>query len=128
MTGVLADHEDLAMTPNDLAFVAHFLDRRTYLHIIFLSVMRTLSIYTPSRRWLSSTLFNTLQFLRKALASPSGLPSQNASVDTKTQVLHISHPAKGRNAGELACLLEAIRDAAAVQIIHGQLHRDLVTG
>ena len=33
MTGVLADNEDLAMASNDLALVAHFLDRRTYLHI-----------------------------------------------------------------------------------------------
>jgi hypothetical protein len=33
---VLADHVNLAMTTNDLAFVAHLLDRRTYLHLRFL--------------------------------------------------------------------------------------------
>ena len=38
MARVLADHEYLAMTPDDLALIAHFLDRRTYLHISFLSV------------------------------------------------------------------------------------------
>ena len=32
MTGVLADHEHLAMASNDFALVAHFLDRRTDLH------------------------------------------------------------------------------------------------
>ena len=35
MTRVLADYEDLAMASNDLALVAHFLDRRTYLHSQF---------------------------------------------------------------------------------------------
>lgn len=40
MARVLANNEHLAMASNDLALVAHFLDRRTYLHIIFLSVMR----------------------------------------------------------------------------------------
>ena len=32
MTRVLANHENLAMATNDLALVAHLLDRRTYLH------------------------------------------------------------------------------------------------
>lgn len=40
MARVLANNEHFAMASNDLALVAHFLDRRTYLHIIFLSVMR----------------------------------------------------------------------------------------
>ena len=32
MTRILADNEHLAMASNDFALVAHFLDRRTYLH------------------------------------------------------------------------------------------------
>ena len=32
MARILADDEDLAMASDDLALVAHFLDRRTYLH------------------------------------------------------------------------------------------------
>ena len=46
---VLADDEHLAMASDDLALIAHFLDRRTYLHLLFLSVMRFRLIYTPSR-------------------------------------------------------------------------------
>ena len=38
MARILADYENLAMATNDLAFVAHLLDRRTYLHNCFLSV------------------------------------------------------------------------------------------
>ena len=38
MARILADDEDLAMASDDLALVAHLLDRRTYLHILFLSV------------------------------------------------------------------------------------------
>ena len=49
MTGVLADNEDLAMASNDLALVAHFLDRgRTFISISF-RLMRSY-MYTPSRR------------------------------------------------------------------------------
>ena len=32
MTRVLANYEHLAMASDNLALVAHFLDRRTYLH------------------------------------------------------------------------------------------------
>ena len=45
VTRVLADYEYLAMASNDLALVAHFLDRRTYLHFNFLSVMCFSFIY-----------------------------------------------------------------------------------
>ena len=45
MTGVLANDEDLAMAPNDFALIAHLLDRRTYLHFNFLSVMCFSFIY-----------------------------------------------------------------------------------
>ena len=45
MTRVLADYEYLAVASNDLALVAHFLDRRTYLHFNFLSVMCFSFIY-----------------------------------------------------------------------------------
>ncbi len=38
MARILADDEDLAMASDDLALVAHLLDRRTYLHLSFLSV------------------------------------------------------------------------------------------
>jgi hypothetical protein len=33
MTRIFADHVNLAVASDDLALVAHFLDRRTYLHI-----------------------------------------------------------------------------------------------
>ena len=45
VTRVLADYEYLAVASNDLALVAHFLDRRTYLHFNFLSVMCFSFIY-----------------------------------------------------------------------------------
>ena len=32
MTRILANYKNLAMTSDNLALVAHFLDRRTYLH------------------------------------------------------------------------------------------------
>jgi hypothetical protein len=32
---VLADHEHPAVTPDDLALLAHRLDRRSYLHVSF---------------------------------------------------------------------------------------------
>jgi len=32
MAWVLADNEDLTMAPDDFAFIAHLLDRRTYFH------------------------------------------------------------------------------------------------
>jgi len=38
MAWVLANDEHLAMASDDLALIAHFLDRRTYLHNFFLSV------------------------------------------------------------------------------------------
>ena len=42
----------------------------------------------------------------------------------------IGSPWDGRPAHQRICvaLLEAIGDAAAVQVIHGKLHRDLVPG
>ncbi len=45
MARILADHENLAVASDDLALVAHLLDRRTYLHDSFLSVMRFYSIF-----------------------------------------------------------------------------------
>ena len=45
MAGVLANYENLAMATNDLAFVAHLLYRRTYLHNCFLSVSLLVSAY-----------------------------------------------------------------------------------
>ena len=45
MTGVLANYEHLTVAPDNLALVAHFLDRRTYLHFNFLSVMRSSIFY-----------------------------------------------------------------------------------
>ena len=46
VTRILADNENLAMASNDLALVAHFLDRRTYLHFNFLSVNAVLYVHT----------------------------------------------------------------------------------
>ena len=46
MTRILADNEHLAMASNDFALVAHFLDRRTYLHFNFLSVNAVLYVHT----------------------------------------------------------------------------------
>lgn len=56
MARILADDEDLAMASDDLALVAHFLDRRTYLHITFLSVCGSFYTCTPSRWRLFSQL------------------------------------------------------------------------
>ncbi|KXB61799.1 hypothetical protein HMPREF1868_01868 [Olsenella sp. DNF00959] len=39
MARVLADHVNLAMATDDLALVAHLLDRRTHLHSLFLPVV-----------------------------------------------------------------------------------------
>ena len=46
MTGVFANHVNLAVTANNFALIAHFLNRRTHLHIIhtFPKVL-TLRIY-----------------------------------------------------------------------------------
>ena len=46
MTRILANYEYLAMTSDNLALVAHFLDRRTYLHFNFLSVNAVLYVHT----------------------------------------------------------------------------------
>ena len=50
MTGVLADNEDLAMASNDLALVAHLLDRRTDLHIRLL-LMCGFPLASLALRW-----------------------------------------------------------------------------
>ena len=51
VAGVLADDEHLAMASDDLALIAHFLDRRTYLHnSIPFGKCVLFFITTPSRR------------------------------------------------------------------------------
>ncbi len=65
MTGILADYENLAMTSDDLALVAHFLDRRTYLHFNFLSVMCS-SFYLP-RPAAGDSWFSEVAFLLVAV-------------------------------------------------------------
>src|SRR5215210_2217196 len=44
VTGVLADDEHRAVTADDLALLAHRLDRRSYLHDAFRSVTRDLAL------------------------------------------------------------------------------------
>ena len=63
MTGVLANDEDLAMAPNDFALIAHLLDRRTYLHCRFLSVVKSYHIYLNAAA--ANAFFQTKQNRRR---------------------------------------------------------------
>ena len=71
MARVLADDEHLAMASDDLALVAHFLDRRTYLHNHFLSVYAEL-IY--SSRPAADECFPTLPWKAGAFPLPLQAP------------------------------------------------------
>ena len=121
MARVLADNEDLAVASDDFALVAHFLDRRTYLHIIFLSVMRIVLYFTPSRRRLISYIFFLLSIWRpKRFLSAEKDPSLFGEAPRCRRVSHMACANNGT-------LLEAVRDASAIQVIDRQLNRDLVT-
>ena len=87
MTRVLANHEDLAMASDDFALVAHFLDRRTYLHFSIPFGYAFSSIY------------------------------KRPAADVIAEIR------RGKPAGSL---LEAVRDTPAIQVVDGQLDRDLV--
>jgi hypothetical protein len=50
MTWVFAYNVNLAMASDYLALIAHFLDRRTYLHNLLPFGNAFLCIHTPSRR------------------------------------------------------------------------------
>ena len=67
---ILTDDENLAMASDNLALVAHLLDRRTYLHITFLSVCGSFYTYTPSR-W---RLFSKLEAAAKDPGLREGAP------------------------------------------------------
>ena len=45
---VLAHHENLAVATDDLALIAHLLDRRTYFHCPFLSVRSNTVSHRPA--------------------------------------------------------------------------------
>jgi len=49
MAGVLTNDENPAMAPDDLALIAHLLDRRTYFHdtVPFSFLVAFFSIWTP---------------------------------------------------------------------------------
>lgn len=87
MTRVLANHEDLAMASDDFALVAHFLDRRTYLHFSIPFGYAFSSIYK-----------------RPAADVIAEIGEENPRFP----------------------LLEAVRDAPAIQVVDGQLDRDLI--
>ena len=87
MTRVLANHEDLAMASDDFALVAHFLDRRTYLHF--------------------SIPFGY------AFSSISKRPAADVIAEIGEENPRFP-------------LLEAVRDAPAIQVVDGQLDRDLI--
>lgn len=100
MARILADDEDLAMASDDLALVAHLLDRRTYLHITFLSVCGSFYTYTPSR-W---RLFSQLCQPRRIRVFAAGrLPQKRGG------------------------LLEAVGDATTIEVVDGKLHSDAVS-
>ena len=112
MARVFADYENLAMASDDLALVAHFLDRRTYLHIILpFGYALRLILHTqplvivcsshPPHEW-------------RAFASENINDAQNESVRSRSI---ISCP---------RTLFEAIRDTSAIQIVHRQFNRNFI--
>ena len=102
MARILADDEDLAMASDDLALVAHLLDRGTYLHVV-------------SFRYADRSI-------RARPAAGDCFLSCNP---------HAKDPGlRGsvRPIGPFGELLEAIGDAPAVEVVDRQLHRNSVAG
>ena len=101
MARILADDEDLAMASDDLALVAHLLDRGTYLHVVS---------------------------FRYADRSIRARPAAGECFLSCDRARRIRVFARGRPMQALRGLLEAVGDAAAVQVVHRQLHGHAVAG
>ena len=116
------------MASDDLAFIAHFLDRRTYLHNLFLSVNVPCSLYlhpaagvcllSHAQRF-SFHVFTTCQ-RRFAPAVPHAKTPQGA----KTHNFCII---SSQTYAETACLFEPIGNAPTLQIIYRQLNRNPIS-
>ena len=101
MARILADDEDLAMASDDLALVANLLDRGTYLHVVS---------------------------FRYADRSIRARPAAGECFLSCDRARRIRVFARGRPMQALRGLLEAVGDAAAVQVVHRQLHGHAVAG
>ena len=102
MARILADDEDLAMASDDLALVAHLLDRGTYLHVVSFRYADRSIRARPA----AGECFLSCDRARRIRVFTRGLPY----------------------AGLEGELLEAVGDAAAVQVVHRQLHGHAVAG
>lgn len=126
MAGVLANDEHLAMASDDFALVAHFLDRRAYLHNCFLSVMRSY-IYL-SRPAADDDFPHCLP--NRMPDRPAPLPTHYAPTPVETfrrssfssQNLHTASTRRADTA-----LFEPIGDATSIEIVDGKLDRHFVT-
>ena len=103
MTWIFTDHEDLAMATYDFALVAHLLDRRTYLHVYFLSA------------------FLQFPYLTRPAAADVSLFRYRRP---RTFDANASTVVRACNDG----LFETIRDATAIEVVHGKLDCYLVAG
>lgn len=117
MTRILADYEYLAVASNDLALVAHFLDRRTYLHFNFLSVMCFSFIYHAQPQAIVCFVFRckgglglSLPLLRIRLHR--GLANAESALLPRGAPHHF--------------LLVAIGDTTAIEVVYGKLDLDLI--
>ncbi len=122
MTRIFADNEHLAVASDDFAFVAHFLDRRTYLHDCFLSVLCLIYLLRPAAdenllrlSYLPACLLAFAAFATSG--SPErfmrGLPSHNL------------HRAPIRPADLV--LLIPVRDAPSIQIVDRKFNGHFVS-
>ncbi len=102
MARILADDENLAMASDDLALVAHLLDRGTYLHVVSFRYADRSIRARPA----AGECFLSCDRARRIRVFTRGLPY----------------------AGLEGELLEAVGDAAAVQVVHRQLHGHAVAG
>ena len=92
MARILADDENLAMASDDLALVAHLLDRGTYLHVVSFRYADRSIRARPA----AGECFLSCDRARRIRVFTRGLPY----------------------AGLEGELLEAVGDAAAVQVVH----------
>ena len=104
---VLAHDKNLAMATDNLALVANLLDRRTYLHCLFLSVELTLYI-----------------FVQPQTLVPKRIRNLTSCVDTFPPVGSKSEQCNDQKSGSL---LITIGDATASQVVRRKLNDNLVT-
>lgn len=101
MARILANDEDLAMASDDLALVAHLLDRGTYLHVV------------------------SFRYADRSIRARPAAGECFLSCDRARRIRVFT---RGRPMQALGGLLEAVGDAAAVQVVHRQLHGHAVAG